>query len=101
MLPLEFGRPRASAARVLAIGAHPDDIEIGCGGTILKLIEQGAVAEVHWVVLSGEGERAEEARASAKAMLEATWGGSRSTSATSPTASFPTRASGSRASSRG
>ena len=54
---------------MLAIGAHPDDIEIGCGGTILKLIEQGAVAEVHWVVLSGEGERAEEARASAEAML--------------------------------
>ena len=69
MLPLAFSRPRASPARILAIGAHPDDIEIGCGGTILKLIEQGAVAEVHWVVLSGEGERAEEARASAKAML--------------------------------
>ena len=63
MLPLELGRPGASPARVLAIGAHPDDIEIGCGGTILKLIEQGAVAEVRWVVLSGEGERAEEARA--------------------------------------
>ena len=69
MLPLELSRPGASPARVLALGAHPDDIEIGCGGTILKLIEQGAVAEVHWVVLSGEDERAEEARASAAAML--------------------------------
>ena len=52
---------------MLAIGAHPDDIEIGCGGTLLKLIEQEAVAEVCWVVLSGEAERAEEARASAEA----------------------------------
>ena len=57
MLPLELGRPGASPARVLALGAHADDIEIGCGGTLLQLIEQGAVAEVRWVVLSGEGER--------------------------------------------
>ncbi len=70
MLPLLFGRPQASAARVLAIGAHPDDIEIGCGGTILKLIEQGAVSELCWVVLSGSEERAQEARQSAEALLE-------------------------------
>jgi LmbE family N-acetylglucosaminyl deacetylase len=69
MLPLELGTNGASSARVLAIGAHPDDIEIGCGGTILKLIEEGLVAEVDWVVLSGERERAGEARASAEAML--------------------------------
>ena len=70
MLPLTLGEPEASPARVLAIGAHPDDIEIGCAGTLLKLIEQGAVSEVHWVVLSGDGERAEEARASAEALLD-------------------------------
>ena len=70
MLPLLLGRPEASAARVLAIGAHPDDIEIGCGGTIMKLIEEGAISEVRWVVLSGEGERAQEARRSAEAILE-------------------------------
>ena len=70
MLPLLLGAPDASPARVLAIGAHPDDIEIGCAGTILKLIEEGAVAEVRWVVLSGEGERAREARRSAEALLE-------------------------------
>ena len=55
---------------MLAVGAHPDDIEIGCAGTLLKLIDQGAIAEVHWVVLSGEGRRAEEARRSAAALLE-------------------------------
>jgi len=70
MLPLTLGAPSEAAARVLAIGAHPDDIEIGCAGTILKLIEQDAVAEVRWVVLSGERERAEEARCSAEALLE-------------------------------
>jgi LmbE family N-acetylglucosaminyl deacetylase len=70
MLPLQLGQPGASPARVLAIGAHPDDIEIGCAGTILKLIEQGAVSEIHWVVLSGDGERADEARSSAEALLE-------------------------------
>jgi LmbE family N-acetylglucosaminyl deacetylase len=70
MLPLQLGQPGASPARVLAIGAHPDDIEIGCAGTILKLIEQGAVSEIHWVVLSGDGGRADEARSSAEALLE-------------------------------
>jgi LmbE family N-acetylglucosaminyl deacetylase len=70
MLPLTLGEPETSPARVLAIGAHPDDIEIGCAGTILKLIEQGTVSEVHWVVLSGDAERADEARASAEALLD-------------------------------
>ena len=69
MLPLGLGGQATSAARVLAVGAHPDDIEIGCAGTILKLIEQGAVSEICWVVLSGEGDRADEARRSAEALL--------------------------------
>jgi LmbE family N-acetylglucosaminyl deacetylase len=70
MLPLLIGRRERPAARLLAIGAHPDDIEIGCTGTILKLLEQGAVSEVRWVVLSGKGERAAEARRSAEALLD-------------------------------
>jgi LmbE family N-acetylglucosaminyl deacetylase len=70
MLPLRLGDPEAEPRRVLAIGAHPDDIEIGCTGTILKLVEHDAVAEVRWVVLSGDGERAREARRSAEALLE-------------------------------
>ena len=69
MLPL-LTRPAGDAPlRLLAIGAHSDDIEIGCGGTILKLIEQGALSEVCWVVLTGETKRADEAGRSAHALL--------------------------------
>lgn len=69
MLPLPLRRAGDEPLRLLAIGAHSDDIEIGCGGTILKLIEQGSVSEVCWVVLTGERTRAEEAAQSADALL--------------------------------
>jgi LmbE family N-acetylglucosaminyl deacetylase len=69
MQPLLMGHPE-TGMRVLAIGCHCDDIEIGCGGTILKLIAEGAVSEIRWVVLSGDGERGDEARRSADAILE-------------------------------
>jgi LmbE family N-acetylglucosaminyl deacetylase len=70
MVPLSIGWPDAAPARVLAIGAHSDDIEIGCGGTLLKLLERGSIAEICWVVLSGNSDRADEARRSAEAMLD-------------------------------
>jgi LmbE family N-acetylglucosaminyl deacetylase len=54
---------------VLAIGCHSDDIEIGCGGTILTLLEQNPKLEVTWVVLSAEAARAAEAQASASVFL--------------------------------
>jgi LmbE family N-acetylglucosaminyl deacetylase len=69
MLPLLARRAGGEPLKLLAIGAHSDDIEIGCGGTILKLIEQGTVSEVSWVVLTGETTRAEEAAHSAAALL--------------------------------
>jgi LmbE family N-acetylglucosaminyl deacetylase len=69
MLPLLMGGPEAHPARLLVIGAHSDDIEIGCGGTILKLVEEGAISAICWVVLSGIGERGAEAEASAHALL--------------------------------
>jgi len=56
-------------ARVLAVGCHADDIEIGCGGTILALAERRPDLEVTWLVLGAGGARADEARASAAAFL--------------------------------
>jgi LmbE family N-acetylglucosaminyl deacetylase len=64
MLKLGLGE---GPLRVLAIGSHADDIEIGCGGTLLRLAQERPALELHWVVLSAAGERADEARASAEA----------------------------------
>jgi LmbE family N-acetylglucosaminyl deacetylase len=55
--------------RVLCLGCHADDIEIGCGGSVLRLINEHPGLEVWWVVLSGEPARAEEARKSAAMWL--------------------------------
>jgi LmbE family N-acetylglucosaminyl deacetylase len=55
--------------RVLAIGCHADDIEIGCGGTLLTLARSHAGLEVDWIVLAAPGQRGAEARASAEAFL--------------------------------
>ncbi len=52
--------------QLLCIGAHPDDIELGAGGTIMRLVEQNPDLNIRWVVLTGaDTERAEEARKSA------------------------------------
>ena len=55
--------------RVLCIGAHSDDIEIGTGATILDWIAQGVALEAHWAVLSAIGPRADEAKSSAADFL--------------------------------
>jgi LmbE family N-acetylglucosaminyl deacetylase len=63
-------RPDRPLERILAVGSHPDDIEIGCGGTILRLAEAHSNLHVNWVVLSADRERAGEARRSAEAFLD-------------------------------
>jgi LmbE family N-acetylglucosaminyl deacetylase len=57
--------------RLLLLGSHSDDVEIGCGGTILRLAESSPELEVVWVVLGAHGERADEALKSAEAFLAA------------------------------
>ncbi len=53
----------------MCLGAHADDIEIGCGGTVLDLVARHPDTRVHWVVLSAEGPRAQEATESAERFL--------------------------------
>jgi LmbE family N-acetylglucosaminyl deacetylase len=55
----------ASPVQILCLGAHSDDIEIGCGGTILRLAEQYPRCVFHWVVFSAVGPRAIEAQRAA------------------------------------
>jgi LmbE family N-acetylglucosaminyl deacetylase len=63
-------QPRHGALRVLCIGAHSDDIEIGCGGLVLSLIAGQKAVDVDWIVLSAAGAREREARRSAAMFLK-------------------------------
>jgi LmbE family N-acetylglucosaminyl deacetylase len=54
---------------ILCLGAHADDIEIGCGGTLLRLLAAQPDVHVHWVVLSADEVRAAESRRSAQLFL--------------------------------
>ena len=65
-LPIKIQRRRLN---ILCIGSHADDIEIGCGGTILKLLKTHPGSRVVWVVLTARGDRRKEALNSATAFL--------------------------------
>lgn len=58
----------AGPLSVICVGAHPDDIEIGCGGTLLALSERPGTTVVS-LVLTGTAERAEEARTAAASFV--------------------------------
>jgi LmbE family N-acetylglucosaminyl deacetylase len=60
----------ANVKRILCLGAHCDDIEIGCGGTVLRLTADSEHIEFYWLVLCSNRERASEARRSANAFLK-------------------------------
>lgn len=66
---LELLQAGAAPARLLGLGAHCDDIEIGCGGTMLRLALERPELGVLWVVFASTAERAAEARASAAEFL--------------------------------
>jgi len=63
-------RSQTAPFRVLCIGAHSDDIEIGCGGLILSLIGGQKAVDIDWVVFSAVGRREREARRSAETFLQ-------------------------------
>ena len=68
--PAMWQVPLGSVRRVLCLGAHSDDIEIGAGGTLLHLVGQAPELEICWVVFTAPGPRAEEAKQSAEDFLE-------------------------------
>ena len=63
----ELGRP---PRRILCLGAHCDDIEIGCGGTILRLLQEDPEREIYWQVFSSDPVRKREAIKGARLFLE-------------------------------
>jgi LmbE family N-acetylglucosaminyl deacetylase len=68
LVALEFHAKSNTRLRVLGLGAHSDDIEIGCGGLILHLLRRRRI-EFDWVVFSAAAARAREARQSAALFL--------------------------------
>ena len=61
MHPLSLANHKGSPLQILCLGAHSDDIEIGCGGTILRFSQQHPDTVFHWVVFSALGVRSDEA----------------------------------------
>src|SRR5690242_5436515 len=69
MFELTLGKT-TGPLKVLCLGAHSDDIEIGCGGLILSLVKSGRPLDVTWVVFSAPGDRQREARRGASLFLK-------------------------------
>ena len=66
VLKLGFPTKGTDPLSVLCLGAHSDDIEIGCGGTLLHLKKTLPRLRFHWVVFSASGLRGEEAAGAAE-----------------------------------
>ena len=70
-MTLRFAPLLPAGSTVLCLGAHCDDIEIGCGGTLIELAHRHPGIAFHWVVFSGDPVREQETRAAATALLAA------------------------------
>lgn len=70
MLNTTFFNGNGKGLKLLCLGAHCDDIEIGCGGTILKLIDEYEIDQITWVVFTSNDVRKQEAICSAKQFLK-------------------------------
>ncbi len=70
MLHMDLLKNNGRTAKILCLGAHSDDIEIGCGGTILRLLEDYGNAEIHWIVFGANQKREGEATQSANLFLQ-------------------------------
>ena len=68
MLELRFNTEQRPPT-ILLVGAHCDDIEIGCGGTVQRLLSRYPAARFVWVTLSSDPQRAEETRNAAAGLL--------------------------------
>ncbi len=66
---LSFNLPKDKALDILCLGAHCDDVEIGAGGTLLKIIEEYKISRIVWEVFSSNDIRKEEAVLSAEKFL--------------------------------
>ena len=66
----ELELPRGRPLKVLCLGAHCDDIDIGCGATLLKVLARPGSVHVTWVAFASDPKRARELRASAKRFLK-------------------------------
>lgn len=69
VLAATLGVTQDKPLELLCLGAHSDDIEIGCGGTVLRLLAEHPETRVRWVIFSANAEREEEARRSAEDFL--------------------------------
>jgi LmbE family N-acetylglucosaminyl deacetylase len=67
VISFPLAAPQGRPLSVLALGAHPDDIEIAAGGTLLSLAERHPGLHVRYVLMTGTQERQLEARAAARA----------------------------------
>src|SRR5713226_1074641 len=70
MLRLTLGDRRIIPQHIICLGAHCDDIEIGCGGTILRLLQEDPEREIYWQVFSSTSVRKREATKAARLFLE-------------------------------